>query len=71
MRCEFYFVRADKLCEASEAELPIFPTLQELRRTKPTWLTRRLITFEDALAGTYASDTLALSYSGVAAARHL
>ena len=61
-RCEFQFVLADKLRDASQAELPVFASLQELRRSKRTWLTRKLITFEDALAGTYAAEYLALSY---------
>ena len=61
-QCEFNFVLADKLREASEAELPTMVTLQELRRTKRSWLTTKLITFEATLSGAYSSDYLTLSY---------
>ena len=61
-QCEFNFVLADKLREASEAELPTMVTLQELRRSKRSWLTTKLITFEATLSGAYSSDYLTLSY---------
>ena len=61
-RCEFQFVLAEKLRTASRSELPTFASLQELRRTKPSWLTRKLIIFEDALAGAYVLEYLALTY---------
>jgi len=60
--CEFNFVRADELRRASTAELPVMLSLQELRKTRPTWLTRKKITFEGALSGAYVDEYAALSY---------
>ena len=61
-RCEFNFVLADELRRASASELPQFLSLQELRRSRSTWLTRKLITFDDALAGKYVEEYAAMSY---------
>jgi len=55
-------VLADELRRASSAELPVFLSLQELRRSRSTWLTRKLITFDDALAGKYVEEYAAMSY---------
>jgi len=60
--CEFTLISADRLREATEAELPIMISLQEMQRTRPDWITRKLISFGGALSGEYTLEILSLSY---------
>ena len=61
-QCSFNFVLADKLRNTPACELAKFPTLQELSRSKPDWLVRKVVTFDGVLSGAYESEYLALSY---------
>ena len=61
-RCDFNFVLAEKLRNATPSELPKMPSLQQLRRDKPDWVVRKPISLQGALAGEYVTNYLSLSY---------
>ena len=61
-RCDFNFILAEKLRNATPSELPKMPSLQQLRRDKPDWVVRKPISLQGALAGEYVTKYLSLSY---------
>jgi len=62
MSCDFFFVRAAKLREASDAEFPRMVTLQEMRSRFPDWIERRTIDFDSVVKGEYRDRYLAVSH---------
>ena len=58
---DFCFVRAEKLRSATAEELPVMPTLQELRRRHDGWVVTKRISYAGVIAGDYATEYLSLS----------
>ena len=61
-QCDFYFIRADKLREASAAELPRMLRLQEMMAAHGDWVVKKSISFEQACLGAYTKEYLAVSH---------
>ena len=61
--CDFYFVDAQKLREATPSELPRMLRLQDLRlRDAGVWIVKKRICFDKVIAGEYAAEYLAVSH---------
>lgn len=60
--CLFFFVRADKLLAHKWDVGETLPSLQELRRARPSWLAVRQIDLEGACNGSYITEYLAVSH---------
>lgn len=60
-QCEFNFIRADKLRQASRADFPKMLRLQAMRESHPDWVVKRSINFEQACIGAYRREFVAVS----------
>ena len=60
--CSFSFVRADKIRDMPEAELPTLITLQQLRIRQPDWVEQRTLMFDQVCQGAYKEEFLAVSH---------
>ena len=59
--CNFYFILAAKLRDASEVEFPQMLRLQDMLATHADWVEKKSIRFEQACHGAYSKEYLAVS----------
>ena len=60
--CEFWFVRAAFLRDATDATLHTLPSFQALRQRHPEWLERRLVTVGEAARHALVGEVLVVSH---------
>lgn len=60
--CEFVFLRADKLRDASLEQLPKMLSLQQIAEQFPDWIVRKQITLAGICRNEYAAEYLAVSH---------
>jgi hypothetical protein len=62
VECNFYFVLADELRKADDAQFTEFLSLQEMRLHFKHWIVRKPISFENVCKGAYRNEYLAVSH---------
>ena len=62
LKCDFYFIKADKLRKASPEDFPKMLSLQDMKRYHSDWIVKKTLSFDKACAGEYSKRYLAVSH---------